>query len=122
MRARQVLIFLLGVFALIGAGWLAFPAEGVPAGPVTLRFPSYAKMAAEAAEKKVDVDSVLTAVEERFHMHGDTLDYYRRFFTENPDRIYLPNDDYIHDSKQNHATCPPDSPDGIQSGHEPSLL
>ena len=94
MRARQVLIFLLGVFALIGAGWLAFPAEGVPAGPVTLRFPSFAKMAAEASEKKVDVDSVLTAVEERFHMHGDTLDYYRRFFTENPDRIYLPGDDY----------------------------
>ena len=94
MRPRQVLIFLLGVFALIGAGWLAFPPDGVKAGPVTLRFPSFSKMAAEAAEKKVDVDSVLTAVEERFHMRGDTLDYYHRFFTENPDRIYLPNDDY----------------------------
>ena len=94
MRAKQVLIFILGVFALIGTGWLAFPADGVPVGPVTLRFPSFSKMAAEAAEAKVDVDSVLTAVEERFHMRGDTLDYYHRFFTENPDRIYLPGDDY----------------------------
>ena len=94
MHAKQVLIFILGVFALIGTGWLAFPADGVPVGPVTLRFPSLSKMAAEAAEAKVDVDSVLTAVEERFHMRGDTLDYYHRFFTENPDRIYLPDDDY----------------------------
>ena len=94
MRAKQVLIFILGVFALIGAGWLAFPVQGVPVGPLTLRFPSYSKMVEEAAEKKVNVDSVLTAVEERFHMHGDTLDYYHRFFTENPDRIFLPDDDY----------------------------
>ena len=94
MRARQVLIFLLGVFALIGAGWLAFPADGVPAGPVTLRFPSFAKMAAEAREKKVDVDSVLQAVQARFAMEEDTLGHYRRFFYENPDRIFLPGDDY----------------------------
>ena len=73
MRPRQVLIFLLGVFALIGAGWLAFPSDGVKAGPVTRRFPSFSKMAAEAREKKVNVDSVLTAVEERFHMQGDTV-------------------------------------------------
>ena len=94
MRARQVLIFLLGVFALIGVGWLAFPADGVQAGPLTLRFPSYRKMVAEASETKVNVDSVLTAVEERFRMQEDTLSYYHDFFYNNPDRIFLPDDDY----------------------------
>ena len=27
-------------------------------------------------------------------MLGDTFDFYRQFFYENPDRIYLPDDDY----------------------------
>ena len=94
MKARQVLIFIIGVFALLGAGWIAFPAEGVPAGPLTLRFPSYEKKLAEMSEKKVDVDSVLLAIEESFRMREDTMAYYRDFFYNNPDRIYLPGDDY----------------------------
>ena len=93
MKARQVLLFIVGVFALLGVGWMAFPADGVPAGPVTLRFPSYREKLAEGQMTKVNVDSVLTAVEERFHMTSDTLQYYHDFFYENPDRIYLPNDD-----------------------------
>lgn len=75
MKARQVLLFVLGVFALLGVGWLAFPADGVPVGSVTLRFPSYKDRIAEAEEVKVDVDSILTAVQ------------------ETPDRIFFPNDD-----------------------------
>ncbi len=94
MKARQVLIFLLGVFALLGVGWLSFPSDGVPMGPLTLRFASYQGMLRDAREKKVDVDSVLQAVENRFRMESDTLAYYRTFFYENPDRIYLPGDDY----------------------------
>ena len=41
MKARQVLIFFAGVFAMMGMLWLAVPADGVPVGPVTLRFASY---------------------------------------------------------------------------------
>ena len=93
MKAKQVLLFIVGVFALLGVGWLAFPAEGIPAGPLTIRFASYKERIAEASESRVNVDSVLTAVEERFHMKSDTLKYYHDFFYENPDRIYLPNDD-----------------------------
>lgn len=94
MKARQVLLFLCGVFAVLGVLWLATPADGVPLGPMNLRFASYRGTLREAQEKKVDVDSVLQAVEARFRMEEDTLSFYRRFFYENPDRIYLPKDDY----------------------------
>ncbi len=94
MKARQVLFFILGVFALMGVLWLSTPAEGVPLGPLNLRFASYQRMLSDAGEQKVDVDSVLQAVDARFRMEDDTLAYYRKFFYENPDRIYLPNDDY----------------------------
>ena len=94
MKARQVLIFFAGVFAMMGMLWLAVPADGVPVGPVTVRFASYQRTLQEAAEQKVDVDSVLTGVANRFRMQDDTLQFYRRFFYENPDRIYLPGNDY----------------------------
>ena len=94
MKARQVLLFLFGVFAMLGLLWLVTPADGVNLGPMNLRFASLERMAREAGEKKVDVDSVLNAVESRFRMEEDTLSYYRKFFYENPDRIYLPGDNY----------------------------
>ena len=94
MKAKQVLFFLLGVFAMLGLLWLVTPAEGIPLGPLNLRFASLERMAQEAGETKVDVDSVLNAVEGRFRMEEDTLSYYRKFFYENPDRIFLPEDDY----------------------------
>ena len=93
MKARQVLIFLLGVFAALGVLWLVMPAEGIAAGGHTVRFPNLQATLRDANETKVDVDSVLNAVEARFKMKQDTLEYYRQFFTENPDRIYLPGDD-----------------------------
>ncbi len=93
MKPRQVLIFILGVFALIGIGWFFFPADGLAVGGTNLRFASYQRMKEDALIAKVDVDSVLTGVERRFRMDKDTLAFYRRFFYENPDRIYLPGDD-----------------------------
>ena len=94
MKARQVLAFILGVFLLLGAAWAVFPAEGVRVGGRTLRFASYAGDLRDAQEKKLDVDSLLNAVQDRFAIHEDTLAFYRAFFYENPDRIILPDDDY----------------------------
>ena len=48
MKAKQVLFFLLGVFAMLGLLWLVTPAEGVPLGPLNLRFASFERMAQEA--------------------------------------------------------------------------
>ena len=94
MKARQVLAFIFGVFLLLGAAWAVFPAEGVRVGEKRLRFASYRGYIRDAMERKVDVDSVLNALDGRFAMHEDTLAFYREFFYENPDRIYLPDDDY----------------------------
>ena len=94
MKARQVLIFFLGVFALMGVLWLAVPADGVPLGPLNLRFASYQRSLQDARERRVNVDSVLAAAAARFQMEEDTLQFYRKFLYENPDRIYLPGDDY----------------------------
>ena len=96
MKAYQVALFLFGVFALLGIGWVAAPAEGVEVAGMNLRFASLEKMIAERSEKKVDVDSVLQAVEGRLQVRGDTLAFYRSFFYENPDRIYLPGNDYTY--------------------------
>ena len=87
-------MWLLGVFALLGVLWLTVPADGVPVGPLTLRFASYQRTLRDAREAKVDVDSVLQTVQSRFRMESDTLQYYHDFFYTNPDRIYLPADNY----------------------------
>ena len=94
MKPSQVLIFFVAVFAMLGVLWLAVPAEGVPVGPVNVRFASYQRTLEEVNERKVDVDSVLATAAARFKMDRDTLQYYRKFFYENPDRIYLPDNDY----------------------------
>ena len=84
------------MFALLGVLWLVTPADGMAAGPVTLRFASLERQLRDAGAVKVDVDSVLNTVEDRFRLQGDTLDYYRRFFHENPDRIYCPGEDVTY--------------------------
>ena len=94
MKAKQVLIFLLSVFAALGALWLVFPADGIAAGPLTIRYSSYQRSLADAKLARVNVDSVLRSLDARFRMEQDTLEHYRKFFYENPDRIFLPDDDF----------------------------
>ena len=94
MRAKEVLIFLLGVFAALGVLWLVFPADGIAAGPLTVRYSSYRRSLADAKLSRVNVDSVLRSLDDRFRMEQDTLEHYRKFFYENPDRIYLPDDNF----------------------------
>ena len=96
MKAGKVLAFILGVFILMGIGWVFWPAEGIVVFGYTLRFPSMQRKLAEAGEKKVDVDAVIDAVEESFEMQEDTLSYYRNYFRDNANRIYLPEDDYAY--------------------------
>ena len=98
MKASHTLLFILSVFFLLGIGWYVFPAEGVPAGDLTLRFPSYEEDRM-GEEEVVDVDLVLSNVSKSFEMSVsetllDSLEFFRDYLTINPNRIYLPNNDY----------------------------
>ena len=98
MKPKRTLFFILAVMLVLGVAWYFFPSEGLAVGGMNLRFPSYSDDVAPKA-KEVDVDDVLSKVNESFEMTCsdnllDSLRYYRSYLKENPNRIYLPNDDY----------------------------
>ena len=85
---------------ILGIGWYFFPAEGIKFGDLELRFPSFAESQKEEQEE-VDVDAVLERVSQSFEMTCsatmyDSLSFFRDYLKENPNRIYLPNDDYTY--------------------------
>lgn len=94
MKAGKVLAFILGVFILMGIGWVFWPAEGIVVFGYTLRFPSMQRKLAEAEEKEVDVDAVIDAVENSFQIREDTLSFYRNYLRSNDNRFLLPGDDF----------------------------
>ncbi len=77
-----------------------FSRRGIEVGGTTLRFASYEEAASGINEEVVDVDKVLSDVEQSFSMlsgsQQDTLRYFRNFLKYNPNRIWLPNDDYTY--------------------------
>lgn len=98
MKPIRTLAFIVLVMAILGIGWYFFPADGLQIGKASLRFPSYAE-AQQSEEKTVDVDDVLNKVNKSFEMaynetFFDSLRFFRDYLKENPNRIYLPNDDY----------------------------
>ena len=100
MKAIRTLVFIFGVFVLLGAGWLCFPADGVKVGPLSLRFPSLAQNL-EGEKEDVDVDAVLDNVNKSFEMTCsdnllDSMRFFRDYLQGNPNRIYLPNDNYLY--------------------------
>ncbi|MBQ4290745.1 MAG: hypothetical protein II719_06070, partial [Clostridia bacterium] len=86
--------FILGVFILMGIGWVFWPAEGIVVFGYTLRFPSMQRKLAEAEEKEVDVDAVIDAVENSFQIREDTISFYRNYLRSNDNRFLLPGDDF----------------------------
>lgn len=100
MKSIRTLAFILTIILILGAGWFFFPAEGITLGDHTLRFPSLAEDS-KPAEAEVDVDAVLNKVTKSFEMSVsdnllDSMRFFRQYLKENPNRIYLPNDDYTY--------------------------
>ena len=100
MKSIRTLAFILTIILILGAGWFFFPAEGITLGDYTLRFPSLAEDS-KPAEAEVDVDAVLNKVTKSFEMSVsdnllDSMRFFRQYLKENPNRIYLPNDDYTY--------------------------
>ena len=100
MKPYKTLLFIAGVFALMGAGWVFFPADGIDVWGLNLRFMSMEKSLANAAAEngKVDVDAVVQNVENSFEMlpgnATDTLEFYRNFLKTSPNRIEAPGGDW----------------------------
>ena len=100
MKSIRTLVFIFSVILLLGVAWYFFPAEGLAIGKHSLRFPSYAEDVAPAQEE-VDVDAVIDKVSKSFEMTCsdnllDSMRFFRSYLKENPNRIYLPNDDYTY--------------------------
>ena len=98
MKPIRILIFIFSVILLLGIAWYFFPAEGLSIGKHSLRFPSYAEDITPAKEE-VNVDAVIDKVNKSFEMTCsdnllDSMRFFRYYLKENPNRIYLPNDDY----------------------------
>ena len=100
MKPIRILIFIFSIILILGVAWYFFPAEGLAVGKHSLRFPSYEEDLAPEKEE-VDVDAVLNRVNKSFEMTCsdnllDSLRFFRSYLKENPNRIYLPNDDYTY--------------------------
>ena len=101
MKAIRTLLFIFAVVAILVTGWYFFPAEGLALGSYTLRFPSFADDSDEGKAEEVNVDAVMSNVKRSFEMTCsetmyDSLVFFRDYLKENPNRIYLPNDDYTY--------------------------
>ena len=100
MKISHTILFILSVFLILGIGWFTFPAKGIAIGDRTLRFPSYEEDRM-GEQETIDVDSVLNNVSKSFEMNVsetlfDSLLFFYDYLTENPNRIYLPYDDYTY--------------------------
>ena len=85
---------------ILGVVWYYFPSDGVMAGNFQMRFPSFAESQKEEPEE-VDVDAVLNKVNKSYEMAFsenmyDSLSFFRDYLKQNPNRIYLPDDDYTY--------------------------
>ena len=100
MKPIRILIFILSIIPILGVAWYFFPAEGLAVGKHALRFPSYEEDLAPEQEE-VDVDAVLNKVNKSFEMTCsdnllDSMRFFRSYLKENPNRIYLPHNDYTY--------------------------
>lgn len=97
MKPYKILLFILGVLAVFCAEWYIAPAGEIHAAGVTLRMPSRQRTLAEMNEVQINVDEVLEELDRSFEI-ADTLknvlQTYKDFIMSNPNRMYLPHDDY----------------------------
>ena len=81
MKASRILLFILSVILILGLTWAVFPQGGIEVGGTTLRFASYEEASSSINEEAVDVDKVLSEVEQSFRLSSgsqqDTLRFLR---------------------------------------------
>lgn len=91
MEARRILFFILSAIAALAALCCFFPEEGVPLGPVTLRFPSLEDLIGDGDD---DAESPEELMARRLAAIREArMNDFMEFFANDPARIYLPDDD-----------------------------
>ena len=87
MKAHRILIFILSAIAALATLCYFFPEEGVPLGPVTLRFPSLTDLLSGGEDEAESPEELmakrLAAIREA------RMNDYLEFFTDDPARIYI---------------------------------
>lgn len=102
MKAKQILLFLISIFLILGTVWFFYPKDGVEVLGLKLRFPSFTAKAAENLySNELNVDSVLNRIEKSFIMNysesvQDSLHYFRSLVKENHSHIHFPKEDYTY--------------------------
>ena len=95
MSGRKVLLFLLSVYALIAGVSFLFPAEGIPAGDVTLVFPS-PKELAESLGSKQSIEPANPEVllqQRKDAVREAEKEQFENYFNDNPARLHFPAGD-----------------------------
>lgn len=96
MSSGKILVFILGVYALLAGICAAVPADGINIGPVSLGFPSLndVKEIFVPAPKAPEGPSPEELLAQRMAaIHQAEQDKYEAYFKENPARIHFPGDD-----------------------------
>lgn len=100
MKPTTILTFMLTVFLMLAVAWWFFPENGIKVGDdFTLRFANVQQDLKGNKEEGVNVDALLATAEQSFEesLSKDdrkNLDFFRKYLTENEERIYVPNNDY----------------------------
>lgn len=103
MTPFRTFLAILGIFLLLGALSIAFPADGISLGSFTLRFPSILEkfdeeIASSEDSLKPDPEAQIAEMlaetrAKELAEYADTLEFYESFFREGQTRFDFPDDD-----------------------------
>jgi len=100
MKSYKIVIFIFLIITGLALLSAFFPADGIPIGNVTFRFPSLEKILTRNEAPSENVDDIMSGIdpdleENLFSGMKDTLNFYHTIVATHPARFYFPNDD-IH--------------------------
>lgn len=104
MKSYKILIFIALIITTLGVICFFFPAEGIPIGNITLRFPSIEKILVRNQEPTRDLEKELQEKEiaikdSTLKSLMDSVNFYQNIARTHITRFYFPNDDinYFND-------------------------
>ena len=96
MSRQKILVFLVAVFAVLGALSLVFPKDGIVIGGMRINFPTFKELTEtfKASGKDAQSPTPEELLEQRMSSIRDAeKNRFESYFAEDPARIYFPNDD-----------------------------